>query len=664
MLTRHDALLLRAAAVALTALPHASAEVVLPAVLRDGVVLKRDSSVPIWGAAAPNSTVTLRASWSNTPVTTVADGAGRFRAELPTGPAGGPHTLAVRDADGEALVADILLGEVWLCSGQSNMEWPLSLILPAFVASAAARPELADPFEGQIRLFHVPRRVSAQPELEINARWRPCTLEHARDFSAVAYFFARALRSELGVPIGLVGSYWGGTPSEAWTSPATIDRFPRYRAAREALALSGTPEARIEVAQRTIRWWREALDVAPETMRYMEAQFDDSGWRTVEVPGNWENGPIGVFDGIVWHRRTVEVPAEFTGRDALLSLGPIDDDDQTVWNGQWIGATGGWTTPRRYTVPADLLRAGTNVLAIAVHDSGGGGGFHGGPDELFLELADPAGGAAHRIPLHGTWRVATAAAPKSAYPRPVEVSAGSPSALFHGMIAGLAPFRFSGVIWYQGESNRYDPVLYRESFPALIEDWRAHFETPELPFLWAQIAPFHYGEGPLGAHRTALLREAQDRALAAPHTGQAILTDIGDVRDIHPLDKWTVGARLARQALAKVYGAPLDPDGPRYAAHAVEGSQLRIRFEGAEGGLVARDGELTWFYVAGEDRRFKPAVARIDGDSVLISHPEIQAPVAVRFAWSDVAEPNLFDVDGLPAAPFRTDDWDDVVIDG
>jgi len=283
---------------------------------------------------------------------------------------------------------------------------------------------------------------------------------------------------------------------------------------------------------------------------------------------------------------------------------------------------------------------------------------------MYLEFADPAGGAPRRFPLHGAWRVATAAAPKAPYPRPVEVGPGSPSALFHGMVAALAPFRFSGVIWYQGESNRYDPVLYRESFPALIEDWRAQFETADLPFLWAQIAPFDYGEGPRGAHRTALLREAQDLALAAPHTGQVILTDVGDVRDIHPLDKWTVGARLARQALARVYGAPLDPDGPRYAAHAVEAGAVRVRFSHAEGGLVARGAAPTWFFIAGEDRRFVRADARIEGDSVLVSSAEVPAPIAVRFGWSDVAEPNLFDHDGLPAAPFRTDDWDDVVIDG
>lgn len=641
----------------------ASAEVVLPAILGDGVVLKRDSVVPLWGSARPNEPVSIRVGWSEAALTTVADATGRWRCDVPTGPAGGPYQVAVMDADGPRVLQDVHLGEVWLCSGQSNMEWPLSSVLAAYQKSAAFDEALADGTSARIKLFAVPRRVGLTPFTDVDATWRPCTPENSADFSAVAYFFACALEARLGVAVGLVGSNWGGTPVEAWVSAGTIERFPRHRAELEALALAETQEGRRALADATIGWWQAATMLTPDSSAYAGMEFDDSGWQTLEVPGAWETGPLGDFDGIVWHRRAIDVPAELAGQVGVLSLGPVDDDDKTLWNGLWIGATGGHTVERRYPVPGELVRAGYNVIAVAVHDSGGAGGFHGGPEELYVEFAREAE-APVRINLAGAWRATATEAPKTAYPRPRSLSPSTPSALYNGLIAPLAPFRFSGAIWYQGESNRYDPALYRETFPALIDDWRAHFESPELPFFWAQIAPFNYGEGPAGAHSTALLREAQDRALALPHTGQAILSDVGDVKDIHPIDKWTVGDRLARLALAGVYGMELDPHGPRYASHAVEGATLRVTFAHADGGLVARGDALTWFHVAGADKVFHTASARIDGTSVIVSCPKVKAPVAVRFAWSDVAEPNLFDKDGLPAAPFRTDDWDDVVIDG
>ena len=654
-----------AALVCLAALAShsASAEVVLPAILGDGVVLQRDTSVPLWGTAVPNMPVSIRVGWSDTLSTAVADAEGRWRCAVPTGPAGGPYEVVVMDSDGPKVIQDVHLGEVWLCSGQSNMEWPLGAVLSAYRQSAAFDATLADGASPRIKLFAVPRRMGLAPFTDIDAAWRPCTPESSADFSAVAYFFACALEARLGVPVGLVGSNWGGTPVEAWVSAANIERFPRHRATLDALASADTQQGKRVQAEATMRWWNEALALTPESVLYAEIDLDDSGWRTLQVPGAWEQGPLGEYDGIVWHRRVIDVPVEHAWQPGVLSLGPIDDDDKTLWNGQWIGATGGHTLERRYAVPGELVRPGRNVITVAVHDSGGAGGFHGSPEQLFVELARD-GQAPLRIALDGGWRTAPAPAPKLRYPRAPSMSPSTPTVLFNGLIAPLRPFRFSGAIWYQGESNRYDPALYRETFPALIDDWRAHFERPELPFLWAQIAPFDYGEGPRGAHSTALLREAQDRTLALPHTGQAILSDVGDLKDIHPIDKWTVGERLARLALANVYGEALDPNGPRYAGHVIEGAAIRVTFAHADGGLVARGDTLSWFHVAGADKQFHAASARIDGTNVIVSSPRVEAPVAVRFGWSDVAEPNLFDTDGLPAAPFRTDDWDTTTIDG
>lgn len=634
----------------------AAAQLRLPAVLSDGMVLPHSRFVPLWGTTQPNMPVSVFASWSPDAVTVVSDNTGAWRADVLTGAAGGPHTINLVSPGGNAVLQDVLLGEVWLCSGQSNMEWQYDWIADAYRKSPGYDSKLDALESNGVRLFHVPRAVALEPATDTNARWERCTPETAHDFSAVAYFFGRELEAELGVPIGLIGSYWGGTPVEAWTSGRTITKFAKHAADLEAARRSSSPEAGAALTEAAASWWAEAIALAPESATFGAPDHDDAGWTELAVPGNWESGPLGQVDGVVWHRRVVELGAEFAGKPLTLSLGPIDDDDLTLWNGVRVGSSGGWTTPRTYAVSGEHVRAGRNVLAVAVHDSGGGGGFHGSAEAM------TAGSTAGTVALAGTWRAKLVAAPKTAYPRPAGTSASTPTALFNAMIAPVQPFGLSGVIWYQGESNRYDPVLYRATFAALIADWRAGFRTPELPFLWAQIAPYGYGEGAPGAHATALLREAQDRALVLPRTGQAILSDVGDVRDIHPQDKATVGKRLALQALAKVYGRALDPDGPRYAGHTVEGNTIRVRFSHAAGGLVQRGDALTWFTIAGEDKRFVTATARIDGDTVLVSNPAVSAPIAVRFGWSDVAEPNLFDTDGLPTAPFRTDNWDTTII--
>jgi sialate O-acetylesterase len=638
----------------------ARAEIVLPAVISNGMVLPRHRVVPLWGKATPNMPVTALTSWDGQATTVLADAQGNWRIEVPTLRAGGPYQISLTEPGHSVLLEDVMFGEVWLCSGQSNMEWHFEWIHDAYRASAAYAPERDQKASAAIRLFHVPRAMSATRGTRGEGAWKPCTGAALNEFSAVGYFFARSLVEELGVPVGLIGSYWGGTPVESWLSPEVAQGFPRHADAMRALAEANSDVGRQRHAARVDAWWKETIAAVEGGESPTTPDFDDSGWTAVQVPGNWERGPLGEMDGLVWHRRIVDVPAALGGRAMVLNLGPVDDDEVTYWNGERIGATAGWTVPRSYRLTAEQVKPGRNVVAVLVHDSGGGGGFHG--DAASMTLVPERDGPA--VSLAGEWRATRVGAPRNGLPAAPDASPSNPSVLYNAMIAPLEPYALSGVIWYQGESNRYDPALYRETFPALIQDWRTRFARPELPFLWAQIAPFGYGGGAYGAHATALLREAQDLTMALPATAQVVLTDIGDVRDIHPKDKWTVGARLARAALVKAYGHDLDPYGPRYASHEVEGGALRVRFTSAEGGLVAKGDTLTWFHVAGADKKFVMATARIDGDSVLVSSPEVTAPVAVRFGWSDVAEPNLFDTDGLPAAPFRTDDWDDVTIRG
>jgi len=640
------------------------AELRLPALFANDMVLPRERTVPVWGHAAPGASVTVSTSANDAASTVIASSDGAWRAEVMTGPAGGPHTLTIQSGQDRRELSGVLFGEVWLCSGQSNMEWPYNAIRKEYAGSAAFDERVARGNAPLVRLFHVPRTLSATPADDVRAVWRACSPESIRSFSAIGYFFAQELAATLDVPVGIVGSAWGGTPIESWTSGPVIERFEAFRAQVAALRAGAEPEREQRAREAGLRWWQEVDRKHAASAKYGSVDFDDSQWTEVEVPGTFEQGPLGNFDGVVWFRRDVDVPAAWAGQDLQLDLGAIDDDERTMWNGVTVGASGGYNVARTYTVPGAEVRAGRNVLAVCVHDSGGAGGFTAKANVLRVA---PAVGSAVPLGLAGKWRAQALegglTALPGAYPRAATPDQSTPSILYNGMIAPLQPFPFAGVLWYQGESNINGAVLYRDTFQALILDWRAGFNAPALPFLWAQIAPFDYKGGPRKAHATALLREAQDGALRLPHTGQVILTDLGDLADIHPDNKWTVAQRFVQLALERVYGREVPADSPRYASHSIEGGVVRVSFEHAEGGLTARDDAPNWFHVAGADRRFVPAVARIEGATVLMSSPEVPSPRAVRFGWSDVAVPNLFGASDLPLAPFRTDDWDIVVIE-
>lgn len=630
------------------------AEVKLPDVLGSGMVLPQQSEVQLWGTAAAGESLVITPDWPAAhPQRATADAQGRWRVRLRTAAAGGPYTIAI-DASNHVQLEDVLLGELWLASGQSNMEMPVA---PGggYHGVLDWQEELARSHDPQLRFFTVKRALAATPRDTCSGQWQVAGPDTVAKCSAVAFFFARHLRRELHVPVGIVIASWGGTPAEAWMSREALSGFERFDSTLAWLdQITRDPQqARREYGQRMARWQAD-FESRAERTGWAAAELDDSDWPATELPASWSGPELGPHDGVAWFRRRIKIPRSWGGRELRLELGPIDDQDLTYFNGHRVGATLGlfrWNQPRHYRVPPELVHGGPATLAICVLDTGGIGGVNGKPEQLTLAPADAAPGEA--LSLAGTWRYRVGP-PLDALPplpRPPALSPTMPTTLFNGMIAPLTPLTLRGVIWYQGESNRPHAREYGRLFEALIRDWRRVFRAPALPFYYVQIAPFAY---PRDHGETAELREAQRLAMEIEHTGMVVTTDIGDPRDIHPRDKREVGRRLALWALAQTYGRrELECSGPLVLDARRAGSAVRVRFSHAGGGLVARGGGLQGFELAGADGAFHPAEAQIDGSAVLVQSKDVPEPVAIRFGWAAVPQVNLFNRAGLPASPFR-----------
>lgn len=642
-------------------------ELVLSDLIADGMVIQRNSESPIFGRTTPGSVVRAGGSWMLADVATTADPDGRFSLELPTPPAGGPHAIVVAtDQGAEAIVRDVWSGEVWLASGQSNMEWTLG---PGVGPGTNRwRDEVAAANFPLIRVFKVNHQTAWSPKTDgPTDSWAAITPENAASRSAVAYYFAKRLWTDLSVPIGIIESSWGGTPVEAWTSLEAQADDEALAASIERMREGAlNPEADAESAlERERAWWRDMELRDPGIQnRWMASRVDEAGWNRADVPTSFKTIGEGGYDGTIWFRHQFELTREEAKREYVLALGPIDDRDTTWVNGVRVGgmeSDGQWQVHRNYDTPRGLLREGRNVVCVRAFDTGGAGGF-------FLDAESPFGLVSKEgqaLSMRGEWRWRRGLSIFDAPPRPQIrwLNEDRPSALFSGMIAPYVGYGIAGFIWYQGESNRLNPVAYRERFGRLIRDWRQRWQRGDLPFYFVQIAPHRYG----GDHGEASeLREAQAMALALPNTGMAATTDIGDPDDIHPSDKQSVGDRLARLALARTYGqADVVDAGPELIGWMVEGSSLALAFGNAPGGIVFENGAPGPFYLAGEDRRFFPAddVVAV-GNTVTLRSELVARPVAARFAWGAADAGNLANAAGLPAAPFRTDTWPSVTQDG
>jgi sialate O-acetylesterase len=615
----------------------------LPRIFQDGMVLQRGQRIPVWGWAPPGASVTVALDGRTARAVAGADGAWAVR--FPALAAGGPHALRVEGAGARVEVADVLVGDVWVASGQSNMEWPLAQATGGREAAAAANDPL-------LREFAVPHSFADQPADDLQGgRWSPADSAHAGAFSAVGYWFARELRTATGVPIGIIHTSWGGASAETWMS-------------RDALGIDDDAWAALMQGERDrVAAIRESLRARigelPSADRgtvdgraaWADPALDDGGWESVPVPGYWEQAGYDGLDGTVWYRTSFTLTEEEARQGVRIGLGSIDDDDVTFLNGAEVGRTSGYSLPRLYAVPASALRAGRNVLAVRVGDGAGNGGPYGPADRFYVETVDG------RKPLAGSWKLRVGAVNLGTDGQRINKI---PSLLHNRMIHPIVRYPVKGVIWYQGESNANDDgqaAEYRSVFQGLIRDWRRAWGDEDLPFLWVQLPNFGAADAdPPGGGSWSVIRESQSAALALPNTGQAVAIDVGDPADIHPRDKEPVGHRLALVARRLVYGERVADSGPTYRSHTVRDGRVIVELDHARG-LTAR-GELGAFAVAGADGRWAWAQARIEGNRVVAWSPEVPQPVAVRYAWSNnPVNATLYNGAGLPAAPFRTDDW-------
>ena len=614
----------------------------------DSMVLQRDLACPVWGWTTPGQKVTVSMAGKTAEAT--ADDTGRWLVKLGPFPAGGPHELTVSGPETVTL-KDVLVGDVWICSGQSNMQWAVGGVVNA-------QQEIATADHPQIRLFGVPTVVAFEPQETVNGQWQVCSPQTIPGFTAVGYFFGRKLNEDLKVPIGLINASWGGTIAEAWTSGEALKTMPDFAPAVDALERLVADQKQLQATfeEQMKGWWAKNDPGSATDPGRADPALDASAWKTMDVPQNWESAGLADFDGVVWFRKEVEVPAAWQGQEVVLHLGPIDDRDTTWVNGVEVGATDAYDKPRDYHLPAAALKPGRNVIAVRVLDTGGAGGFRGKPEEMRLEAVDVKEGG--DLSLAGPWlyQDSTPLAKASPLPQRLESNPNQVSVLYNAMIAPLVPFGIKGAIWYQGESNADRAEQYARLLPTLIQDWRARFGVGDFPFLIAQLANFMAVDAEPKDDPWPNLRWSQWRTTQAlPNVGMACIIDLGDANDIHPRNKQDVGARLALAARAIGYGQKVEYSGPVYKSLTVEGTKARLTFDHLGGGLVVKGDQLQGFAIAGEDKVFVWADAAVEGNAVVVSSPEVAKPVAVRYAWGNNPVCNLYNQAGLPAVPFATD---------
>jgi sialate O-acetylesterase len=610
----------------------------------DHAVLQRDRPIAVWGWAAPRERVVVEFDGARIEARAAASGA--WRAELPAHEAGGPYALSVQAGAARASVSDILVGDVYLCSGQSNMEFQTRYATNASTLLNAAR-------SSTIRLFTSPRAVAPQPQSHFAepAQWRTADEASVGDFSAVCYLFAREIEATAQAPIGLINASWGGTRIEAWMSTEALQRVGGLDAELRALALAiRDPDSAARRYDASLRaWWRAERGAR---QGWGADAYDDSGWRSFTPGGFWESSgeeALARFDGVAWFRTRFELTQEQASQSAELSLGPIDDIDVVYLNGRVVGAGGGWDTPRTYAISQGGLRAGANTLAVGVLDTGGGGGLWGGEDTRALRFAD---GSSVLLGPDWRYRASTELWDITAPPSPPWGGPNGFSALYNGMIAPLAPFGLRGVLWYQGESNAGDPAAYRRLLPGMMRDWREAFATPALPFLIVQLADFGAPASTPQRNSWGGLREAQRLAVAADaHAGLAVAVDIGDRFDIHPTQKTVVAQRLALLARHRIYGQDVADSGPAPVTAQRSGEIVTVTF--ANGPLVAYSASRPIaFELCDEARACRFVDAEIDGAVVRLDARG--GPAAfVRYCWGDAPICNLYNDADLAATPFE-----------
>src|SRR5512133_2778943 len=589
----------------------------LPSLISDNMLLQQKTDARIWGKANPGHKITVSASWNSTGQA-IAGKDGKWAVSLPAPEAGAAAPITISARDTTITVKNVLIGEVWFCSGQSNMEMPLAGWPPKDTIMHSAET-IAESSIPEIRLFNVQKNISGEPLDECSGRWEVSSPETVKQFSATAYFFGRKLYNELHIPIGLIESAWGGTPSESWTSSASLVNTGEFvreiKAIKESAPLLNDYQAwlntlkQVEPGTAGVDQWKN-LEFNDE--KISSTEFDDNSWPAMILPEAFEKS-VGEFDGAVWFRKSIDIPRNMTEKDLVLSLGPIDDMDRTYFNGTLIGATevsGLWQADRNYEVPASLVREGANEISVRVVDTQGGGGLVGTPDKMKLSLK---GDAKLSIPLKGEWKYQPVAEFKDnkfyvydisknefqSRKKPVNIGPGTPSVLFNGMVSPVLPYRIKGAIWYQGEANVGRADQYSKIFPAMIQDWREAWGIKDFPFYFVQIAPYVYAG--VDSTESGFLLYSQESALKLDKTGMVTTLDIATVMNIHPPYKLEVGERLALLALNNDYGMKFSSSGPVFKKMSVASGSVKLQFDNSGEGLVAKGNKLKEFEIAGKD---------------------------------------------------------------
>ena len=621
-----------------------NSQVRLPKLVSDGMILQRETPVKIWGWASAGENVKL--SFNNQSFETATPADGKWLITLPAQKAGGPFEIKITGSN-QIILKDILFGDVWLCSGQSNMETTMSRVSPLYEKDIET---CANP---NIRLFQVPVRWNYnEPQEDIQGgKWEAANPQSILKYTAVGYFFARDLYEKYKVPVGIIQCAAGGSSAESWISEESLEAFPgQYKIAKQ---LSDTIYLKNLIAsERTAQWkWFDELgksDLGRKGMPWLSPQLDDSSWPTLQIPSSFREAGMDFKSGAVWFRKEIELPESCSGKPALLELGTIVDSDSVFINGKLVGTTGYQYPPRRYNVASGILKAGKNNITVRVVSQSGNGAFiKEKPYQLTVD--------GQTFDLKGIWKYNIGA---KCGPSPTATFfPGKPLGLYNAMLSPIVNYTLKGMVWYQGESNAERAHEYKTVLSTLIGEWRTLWGQGNLPFLFVQLPDFMEPKNEPSEGGWATLRNQQLKTLSVPNTAMAVTIGLGEKNDIHPLRKKEVGQRLALAAQKLAYGdKKVVSSGPMYQSMKVKGNKIELIFSDCGSGLTTNDGkELKHFAISGADKKFVWAKAEIKGNKVIVWNEAVSKPVSVRYAWADNPEgANLYNKEGLPASPFET----------
>ncbi|MFZ4796826.1 MAG: sialate O-acetylesterase [Bacteroidia bacterium] len=632
--------------IVLSANSNLFANISLPFFFSNNMVLQRETAIPIWGWANINETITVK--FNKQTKTTKADSFGKWSLKLNKEKAGGPYTLLII-GNNKIEINNVLVGDVWLCTGQSNMEWTVGQSDNAANEIKAANY----PFIRHIKIKHA---IHSLPQNKVDSTlWQLCDSTTVSAFSGIAYYFAKNIYKKTAVPIGLINASWGGTNIETWISRNAFENnleFKEMISKMPKISLDSLSKNALNFQTKRIENLQHAPVLLDSNNDFYKGNFDDSKWPKIFQPKSWEDQSIGQLDGIVWLRKSFVISDLKNTNDAVLSLSKIDDNDITFVNGVKVGSINKWDSIRNYKIPAGLLVNGENIIAVKVIDNGGNGGIYGDTNAVKLTFDKTI------IPLHGEWKFQVETI-KS------EINQNDfPTLAFNAMINPLIPFAIKGVLWYQGESNAGRAFQYKTIFPLLINSWRKQWNIGKFPFYFAQLASFETAGNSNKGCAWAELREAQTSTLELANTAMVVATDsIKNPSDIHPTNKQTIGNRLAALALNNLYKKKMTCNGPTYKSLKTIKNRAIISFKNCGSGLMStkKEGDIIGFEIAGNNHLFYHAVAIIKNNKIIVFSDQINNPKAIRFGWiGNTNHCNLYNQEGFPAVPFRTDNWEEI----